>query len=90
MGGCSLIHKYLNAGVIVGNKFEEIEVGVPQGGPLSPLLSNIMLHELDKELERRGTSLSGMPTIWSFSVVAGEVPKGHWPTYYHLLKRNCF
>ncbi len=50
----SLIHKYLNAGVIVGNKFEEIEVGVPQGGPLGPLLSNIMLHELDKELERRG------------------------------------
>lgn len=50
----SLIHKYLNAGVIVRNKFEETETGVPQGGPLSPLLSNIMLNELDKELERRG------------------------------------
>jgi group II intron reverse transcriptase/maturase len=50
----SLIHKYLNAGVVVGNKFEESEAGVPQGGPLSPLLSNIMLNELDKELERRG------------------------------------
>lgn len=50
----SLIHKYLNAGVIVGNKFEETSLGVPQGGPLSPLLSNIMLNELDKELERRG------------------------------------
>jgi RNA-directed DNA polymerase len=50
----SLIHKYLNAGVVVRNKFEETDMGVPQGGPLSPLLSNIMLNELDKELERRG------------------------------------
>ncbi|HHY81636.1 MAG TPA: group II intron reverse transcriptase/maturase, partial [Clostridiales bacterium] len=40
--------------VVVRHKFEETEVGVPQGGPLSPLLSNIMLNELDKELERRG------------------------------------
>jgi group II intron reverse transcriptase/maturase len=50
----SLIHKYLHAGVVVRNKFEETDVGVPQGGPLSPLLSNIMLNELDKELESRG------------------------------------
>jgi len=50
----SLIHKYLRAGVVVRNKFEESETGVPQGGPLSPLLSNIMLNELDKELEDRG------------------------------------
>lgn len=50
----SLIHKFLKAGVMVKHKFEETEVGVPQGGNLSPLLSNIMLNELDKELERRG------------------------------------
>lgn len=50
----SLIHKYLCAGVVTGNKFEETKLGVPQGGPLSPLLGNIMLHELDKELKRRG------------------------------------
>jgi group II intron reverse transcriptase/maturase len=50
----SLIHRYLQAGVIVANKFEQTAVGVPQGGPLSPLLSNIMLNELDKELESRG------------------------------------
>ncbi len=50
----SLIHKYLNAGVISKGMFERTEVGVPQGGPLSPLLSNIMLNELDKELARRG------------------------------------
>ena len=50
----SLIHKYLNAGVISRGIFEKTEVGMPQGGPLSPLLSNIMLNELDKELEHRG------------------------------------
>jgi len=50
----SLIHKYLNAGVVIRNKFEETSMGVPQGGPLSPLLSNVMLNELDKELEKRG------------------------------------
>ncbi len=50
----SLIHKYLNAGVQVGESLEPSEMGVPQGGPLSPLLSNVMLNELDKELERRG------------------------------------
>lgn len=50
----SVIHRYLNAGVIEKGKFVDTEVGVPQGGPLSPLLSNVMLNELDKELERRG------------------------------------
>lgn len=50
----SLIHKYLKAGVVVKHRFEETEVGVPQGGNLSPILSNIMLNELDNELERRG------------------------------------
>lgn len=50
----SLIHRYLNAGVIENGKFMETKIGVPQGGPLSPLLSNIMLNELDRELERRG------------------------------------
>ena len=50
----SLVHKYLNAGVMVGGVREETRVGVPQGGPLSPLLANIMLNELDWELDRRG------------------------------------
>ena len=50
----SLIHKYMNAGVVSEGQFEKTDVGVPQGGPLSPLLSNIMLNEMDKELERRG------------------------------------
>ena len=50
----SLIHKYLNAGVLVAGRYAETKKGVPQGGPLSPLLSNIMLNELDKELTKRG------------------------------------
>jgi group II intron reverse transcriptase/maturase len=50
----SLIRKYLKAGVMVDGKYEETEIGTPQGGNLSPLLSNIMLNELDKELEARG------------------------------------
>ena len=50
----SLIHKFLRAGVVVCGRFDESELGVPQGGPLSPLLSNILLNELDHELERRG------------------------------------
>ena len=50
----SLIHRYLNAGVMIGTKVEPTREGTPQGGPLSPLLANILLNELDKELERRG------------------------------------
>jgi len=50
----SLIHRYLNAGVMIGTKVEPTHEGTPQGGPLSPLLANVLLNELDKELERRG------------------------------------
>jgi group II intron reverse transcriptase/maturase len=50
----SLIRKYLVSGVMIGNTYEDRHVGTPQGGNLSPLLSNIMLNELDKELEKRG------------------------------------
>ena len=50
----SLIAKYLKAGVMEKGKYEETNRGTPQGGNLSPILSNIMLNELDKELEARG------------------------------------
>lgn len=50
----SLINKYLNAGVVENGVFARTDVGVPQGGPLSPILSNVMLNELDWELCRRG------------------------------------
>ena len=50
----SLIRKYLVSGVMENGVVSPTEVGTPQGGNLSPLLSNIMLNELDKELEKRG------------------------------------
>lgn len=50
----SLIRKYLQAGVMINGIVNSTEKGVPQGGNLSPLLSNIMLNELDTELEKRG------------------------------------
>ena len=50
----SLVNKFLKAGVMVQCNYEDTIVGTPQGGPLSPLLSNIMLNKLDKELEARG------------------------------------
>lgn len=49
-----LIRAYLNSGVMVNGMIMDTEEGTPQGGPLSPLLSNIMLDDLDKELEKRG------------------------------------
>lgn len=49
-----LIGKYLRAGVVVNGRLNKTSKGVPQGGPLSPILSNILLNDLDKELEKRG------------------------------------
>jgi len=50
----ALIGRYLRAGVEVDGRLEKTRMGVPQGGPLSPLLANILLDRLDKELEGRG------------------------------------
>lgn len=50
----SLIRKYLKSGILINGLAVASEEGTPQGGPLSPLLANIMLDELDKELEKRG------------------------------------
>ena len=50
----ALIGRYLRAGVKVGERLELSELGTPQGGPLSPLLANILLDDLDRELEDRG------------------------------------
>ncbi len=49
-----LIHRYLNAGTMINGVITYTDEGTPQGGPISPLLSNIVLDELDKELEARG------------------------------------
>ncbi|QGP93946.1 Reverse transcriptase [Neomoorella glycerini] len=50
----TLIRRYLQAGVMVNGVVMETAEGTPQGGPLSPLLANILLDDLDKELEKRG------------------------------------
>ena len=49
-----LIRRYLQAGMLVGDVYSERSEGTPQGGPLSPLLANLLLDQLDQELERRG------------------------------------
>ena len=50
----SIIRKYLVSGIMIDDGYEDSIVGTPQGGNLSPLLANIMLNELDKEMEKRG------------------------------------
>ena len=49
-----LVRKWLRAPIVINGKLTKRRKGVPQGSPLSPLLSNILLHELDKELEKQG------------------------------------
>mgnify|MGYP003292007774 CR=1 FL=1 len=50
----SIIRKFLVSGIMIDNEYEDSVIGTPQGGNLSPLLANIMLNELDKEMEKRG------------------------------------
>src|SRR3974390_1402629 len=56
-----LIRAFLNAGVMEDGLVRPVDEGTPQGGPLSPLLSNLVLNDLDKELERRGHRFSPLP-----------------------------
>jgi RNA-directed DNA polymerase len=58
----SLIHRFLRAGIMVKGLFEESSEGVPQGGPLSPLLGNVMLNECDRNLNAEDTALFAMRT----------------------------
>ena len=70
-----LIRAYLNAGIMTGGLVEQRTAGTPQGSPLSPLLSNIVLDELDKELEKRGLSFCRYAddcSIYVSSKKAGE------------------
>jgi RNA-directed DNA polymerase len=53
-GVIRLIRAYLNSGIMDGGVVQQRDQGTPQGGPLSPLLANVLLDEVDKELERRG------------------------------------
>ncbi len=80
-GLLKLIHYMLKAGIFAGGLVSQRITGTPQGGPLSPLLSNIVLDELDKELERRGhrfVRYTDDPRIFVLS--------GHWPFWTGLCK----
>ncbi len=59
-----LMRRYLQAGIMEGGVTLSRSAGMPQGGPLSPLLSNILLDELDKELETRGHRFVRYERAW--------------------------
>lgn len=79
-----LIRRYLEAGVMLGGVVVRTEEGTPQGGPLSPLLANILLDDLDKELERRGhrfVRYADDCNVYVASRRAGERVKGSMTRY---------
>ena len=70
-----LIRAYLNAGIMDGGVVIERDQGTPQGGPLSPLLANVLLDDVDKALEARGYSFARYAddcNVYVGSVKAGE------------------
>jgi RNA-directed DNA polymerase len=74
-----LIGRYLRAGVEVDGRLQRTNEGVPQGGPLSPLLANVVLDDLDQELEQRGHRFARYgTTLSSWSRVHGQA-NGSWP-----------
>lgn len=84
----SLIHKFLNAGIMANGVFESNTRGVPQGGPLSPLLGNVMLNELDKELEARNHRFVRFADDLIIFCKTKEVGKEHMSIYFLSLRRN--
>jgi RNA-directed DNA polymerase len=71
-----LIRRYLVRGVLINGVVMATEEGTPQGGPLSPLLTNILLDDLDKELERRSHRLYGTRTTATFTSEPAEPESG--------------
>lgn len=74
-GVIRLIRAYLNSGIMSEGVVQERHQGTPQGGPLSPLLANVLLDEVDKELERRGHSFARYAddcNVYVGSLKAGE------------------
>ena len=71
-----LIRAFLTAGVMENGLVGPVDEGTPQGGPLSPLLSNIVLDELDRELEQRGLRLRGTRTTVISTSAAGGPGNG--------------
>src|SRR5262245_45262734 len=80
----ALIGRYLRAGVMVGDTIQPSELGTPQGSPLSPLMANILLDDLDRELERRGHRFARYADdllVLVKSVRAGQRVKSNLTTY---------
>lgn len=80
----ALIGRYLRAGVMIGECVQPSEIGTPQGGPLSPLLANILLDDLDRELEKRGHRFARYADdllVLVKSVRAGQRVKASLTTY---------
>ncbi len=85
-----LISRYLHAGVILPDgKREATAFGVPQGGPLSPLLANIMLDDLDKELEARGHRFSRYADDFLIFVRSRSAAERVLRTVSRSLKATC-
>ena len=73
-----LIRRYLEAGLMEGGVVSARTEGTPQGGPLSPLLSNILLNDLDRELERRGHSFCRYADDCNIYVGSKRQESGRW------------
>jgi RNA-directed DNA polymerase len=71
-----LIRSFLNAGVLEDGLVSPTDEGTPQGGPLSPLLSNLLLDDLDRELQRRGLRLRATPTTATSTFAANARDSG--------------
>lgn len=83
-----LIRKWLRAPIQINGKLARRRKGVPQGSPLSPLLSNIMLHELDRELERQGLRFVRYADDFSIYVKSKAEARRIGNTTYKFLKRK--
>ncbi len=83
-----LIRAYLNSGVMINGVKVENDRGCPQGGPLSELLSNIMLNELDKELERRNHKFFRYADDNQLYVKSKKAANRVWKASQPLLKRS--
>ena len=82
-----LIRLWLRAPILINGKLTKRRKGVPQGSPLSPLLSNIMLHELDKELEKEDCVMSAMQTTLVYILNQMQKP-ARWATAFILFLKN--
>ena len=83
-----LIRKWLRSPILINGKLVKRRKGVPQGSPLSPLLSNIMLHELDRELERQGLRFVRYADDFSIYVKTKATARKVGNSIYLFLKRK--